>query len=119
MTCQKERKHSLFFFDPDCEHCQRAVKSISDQFKSFQTAAVYMISIESPEKINRFMDTYGHNIKGQKNVVLLQDKLNQFITKFQPKRYPAMFLYSSEKALIDYEDNPETVFRFIKPLAGK
>lgn len=113
------KKIFFVFFDSDCDHCQRAVKSIGEQYNSFKQAAVYLVSIDSQDKINHFMDTYGQHIKGQKNVLILQDKGNQFISKFQPKRYPSMFLYSKEKTLLDYEDNPETVFRFIKPLADK
>ena len=62
------------------------------------------------------MDTYGSKLKGQKNVTLLQDKLQQFIVKFNPVRYPSMFIYSPEKKLIDYEDNPESIFRLVNAI---
>ena len=62
------------------------------------------------------METYGSKLKGQKNVTILQDKLQQFITKFNPVRYPSMFIYSPEKKLLDYEDNPELVFRLVNTI---
>ena len=62
------------------------------------------------------MDTYGSKLKGQKNVTLLQDKLQQFIVRFNPMRYPSMFLYSAGRKLLDYEDNPESVFRLVNTL---
>ena len=104
------------FFDSDCEHCQRAVKHIDEQYKSFQKTAVYLISVDDHDKINRFMNTYAPHLKAQKNVVLLRDNLNQFIAKFKPYKYPAMFLYSTDKKLVDYEDNEETVFRFVNAI---
>lgn len=109
------RAKMLFFvfFDPDCEHCQRAVKNIDQQYMSFQKTAVYFISVDGHDKINRFVDTYAPHLNGQKNVVLLRDSLNQFIAKFKPYRYPAMFLYSIDKKLIDYEDNEGSVFRLV------
>jgi peroxiredoxin len=106
----------FMFFDPDCDHCQHAIKSIGDQFQSFKNVPVFLISIDDQNKINHFLDTYGSKVKGQKNVTILQDKLQQFITKFNPVRYPSMFLYAADKKLIDYEDNPESIFRFVNAI---
>lgn len=112
------RDKPLFFLfvDPDCEHCQQAMRAIGQHFSAFRKAAMYVVSLESREKISLFIDNYGRPLKGQKNVVLLQDNLNQFIVRFKPRRYPAMLLYSPEGKLLDYEDNAESVFRFFKPL---
>ena len=109
----------LVFFDPDCEHCQHAIKIIGQQYKSFKKPAIYLISNFSPNKINLFMNTYGLPLKAQKNVTILQDKLNLFISTFKPRKYPSMFLYSSQNKLIDYEDDPAMIDKFIKAIAGK
>jgi len=106
----------FMFFDSDCDHCQHAIKSIGDQYRAFKKTAVFLISIDDQNKINHFMNTYGSKLKGQKNVTLLQDKLQQFIIKFNPVRYPSMFIYSPEKKLIDYEDNPESIFRLVNAI---
>jgi len=106
----------FLFFDSDCDHCQNAVKNIGNQYESFKKIPIILISIDDQDKINHFMETYGSKLKGQKNVTILQDKLQQFISKFHPLRYPSMFLYSSEKKLIDYEDNPESVFRLVNTI---
>lgn len=103
----------FMFFDPDCEHCQRAIKNIDSQYRSFQKVAVYLISQDNQEKMKDFLNRYTKHLKSQKNVVLLMDTKNQFIVKFMPRRYPAMFLYSTDNTLIDYEDNSETVFRLV------
>ena len=107
-------KISFFmFFDPDCEHCQRAIKNIDSQYRSFEKVAVYLISQDNEEKMKGFLNQYTKHLKSQKNVVLLMDTKSQFIVQFKPRRYPAMFLYSADNMLIDYEDNPETVFRLV------
>ena len=115
----KGKKIFFVFFDPTCDHCQRAMKIIGAQYKNFKNAAIYLIAIDSPDKINSFMDKYGQPLKGKKNILLLQDKLNQFIVKFKPKKYPSMFLYSAQKKLIAYEDEPEAINKIIKPLSAK
>ena len=112
----------FMFFDPECEHCQRAIKNIDSQYRSFEKVAVYLISQDNEEKMKGFLNQYTKHLKTQKNVVLLMDTKSQFIVKFQPRRYPAMFLYSPDNTLIDYEDNSETVFRlvhFISPDESK
>lgn len=106
----------FMFFDSDCDHCQHAIKSIGEQFQAFKKTSIFLISIDDQNKINHFMHAYGSKLKGQKNVTILQDKFQQFILKFKPGRYPSMFLYSSEKKLIDYEDNPESVFRLVNAI---
>ncbi len=103
----------FMFFDPDCEHCQRAIQNIDSQYRSFEKVAIYLISQDNEEKMKGFLNQNTKHLKTQKNVVLLMDTKSQFIVKFQPRRYPAMFLYSTDNTLIDYEDNSETVFRLV------
>jgi hypothetical protein len=112
----KSRPLFFLFVDPDCEHCQRAIHTIGEQYAAFRKTAMYVISLDSREKLGTFMDKYGGALKDQKNVMLLQDNLNQFIVRFKPRRYPAMMLYSSNGQLLDYEDNPESVFRIVNRL---
>ncbi len=104
------------FIDPDCDHCQHAIQSIGEQYRAFKKTAFFLVSMFGPDKVNHFMDAYGSKLKGQKNVTILQDKSQQFISKFNPVRYPSMFLYSPGKKLLDYEDNPGTVFRLVNTI---
>ena len=106
----------FFFFDVDCEHCQHAMMNLDQHYTDYKKAAIYLISLAVKEKVNHFMNEYASNLKNQKNVTILQDTKNQFIEKFKPRRYPAMFLYSAEKKLVDYEDNEDSMFRFINQL---
>lgn len=100
------------FFDPDCVHCQKAIQQISQQYQFFKKTAVYLVSMEDHNKIVKFMDTFGKDLKKQPNLLVLEDKNVQFLARFKPVRYPSMFLYSPKKKLVDYEDNPESIFRF-------
>ncbi len=106
----------FIFIDPDCDHCQHAIQSIGEQYNVFKKTAVFLVSMFGPDKINPFMYTYGRRLKGQKNFTILRDNSQQFISKFNPVRYPSMFLYSSGKKLLEYEDNPGTVFRLVNTI---
>jgi peroxiredoxin len=106
----------FMFFDSDCDHCQRAIHEIEQEYKCFQQTVICLVSLDDKNKINHFISGYAPRLKAQKNVVLLQDTKNQFIALFNPLRYPAMFLYSKDKKLIDYEDNELTVFRLVNTI---
>ena len=104
----------FLFFDPTCDHCQHAMTNLNTHYNDYKKAAVYLICLDSKETINTFISKYAPDLKGKKNITLLQDTKNEFITKFHPRKYPSMFLYDSNKKLLDYEDNPESMFRFSK-----
>ena len=106
----------FMFIDPDCDHCQNAIKNVGEQFKAFRNTAVYLVCVYGKQKMDQFLNTYGAKVKSQKNVTLLHDKLGEFMKDFNPVRYPAMFLYSPERKLLDYEDNPLSVFRLVNTI---
>jgi len=101
----------IMYFDPDGDHCQRAMAFIGEHFQAFKKMQVALVSGDNESKINQFMNTYGSKVKGQKNVIILVDELQQFNGKFNPLRYPAMYIFSSGGKLLDYDDSPESVFR--------
>jgi peroxiredoxin len=113
-----EQDKLLFFvfFDAECDHCQHAVSDINRHYAEFKKTAIYLITLDNQEKIDRFMSKYGQNLKGKKNVTILQDLQNQFITKFRPRKYPALFLYAQDKQLLLYEDNEQNMFRFLNQI---
>jgi peroxiredoxin len=108
----------FMFFDPDCEHCQRAMKNIDLNYRSFSKTGIYLISMDESKKNQNFVNSYAKHLTGKRNVLLLRDTKNQFITKFKPYHYPGMFLYSVEGKLLDYEDNPETIFRIVNSISN-
>lgn len=106
------------FFDPDCEHCQRAVKHMDSECADYRQAEVYFVSMESQEKIDRFVTTYARHLTAQRNVLFLRDPGGAYMLGFHPVRFPSLFLYSPERKLLDYEDNEETLFRIKRSLAA-
>ena len=104
------------FFDSDCDHCQRAVLDIDQHYSAFKKTTIYLITLDDQEKIKLFMNKYGNNLKDKKNVTVLQDPQYEFMRKFRPRKYPALFLYSTDKKLLLYEDNEQNMFRFLQQI---
>jgi len=97
----------IVFVDVDCEHCQKAVRHMNDSASLFKKVPLYMVSIAGQPKLKAFARQYGPRLKAQ----WLRDPDARNMGRFRPVRYPAMFLYSPEKRLLDYEDNVEAMFR--------
>ncbi len=104
------------FVDVDCEHCQQAAKNIVSTKLYLQPVSMYIVSTESVEKTRQFVNKNAPELLNKKNVGILQDRNSQFLSTFKPYRYPGMFLYSADKKLLDYEDNEESVFRFVRTI---
>lgn len=97
----------IVFVDVDCEHCQKAVRHMNDSVSLFSKLPLYLVSVADQPKLRAFARQYGPRLKAQ----WLRDPDARNMVRFRPVRYPAMFLYSPEKRLLDYEDNVEAIFR--------
>jgi peroxiredoxin len=117
-TKDLEHGKMLFFvfFDADCGHCQHAINYLNQHYKEIMETSTYLVSMDSQEKINVFMNKFGNNLKDQKNITLLQDFKYEFITKFKPRKYPSIFLYSSDKKLLIYDDNEKNMQAVIEKI---
>ncbi len=100
------------FVDPECDHCQRAVARMDAEYRSFGKVALYFVSAADPARIVAFAKKYCPRLKG----VWVRDRESQYMVRFRPVRYPALFLYSTDKKLLDYEDNEETIFRVVRSI---
>lgn len=110
-------KEVLFiFFDVTCDHCQHTISTLSKRINECQNISIYLISLEDKTAITNFFNKYGKNLPAQKNVTILQDSKNQFITQFGPRKYPSVFLYSAQKKLLLYDDEDQYLEKFFKLL---
>jgi peroxiredoxin len=108
-------KETLFiFFDVTCDHCQHTIKALSTHIKECRKISIYLITLDEKSLINNFFNQYGMNLPGEKNVTILKDSRNQFIKQFGPRKYPSVFLYSSERKLLLYDDEDITLGKFLK-----
>ncbi len=99
---EKGKKSIMILFDTSCSHCQNQMDSISQHYDQFKAINFYLVSFDDKKEIVKFMRKYGSNLDGKDNVTVLQDSGHDFIPKFQPTKYPAMYVYSEKRSLIKY-----------------
>ncbi len=104
------------FFDVTCDHCHRAIQQFNNRHTELEKTDVYLISLDAKQTILNFLNSNGKNLTTMKNVTVLQDLKNEFITRFQPRKYPSIFLYSPQKRLIMYDDEEKNVPKFLQKL---
>ena len=107
------KKIFFVFFDTECGHCQEAITYLDAHLQAFEKAAIFLISVDMPFKVKPFLDKYGGKLTRNKNVTVLRDYKNIFITTFKPRKYPSMFLYSSAQKLVYYSDEPKDLPMFL------
>lgn len=106
----------FIFFDATCSHCLHAIQQYNARAGELENTAVYILSLDRKETIINFLNTNGRNLIARKNVTVLQDMKGEFITRFKPRKYPAMFLFSPQKSLEMYSDDEKNVGQFLKKI---
>lgn len=111
-----DKKVFFVFFDSDCDRCQRAMRAINLNYRRFNRAAIYLVTLDDSKKINNFMNTYGPALINKSNVTMLRDLRNEFIADFNPRKYPSMLLYSAHGNLLIYRDDPNHISQIFRLL---
>lgn len=92
------------FFDTGCIHCRNEIQLMGDNFDQFKNATFYFVSQQDRAIVSDFMSTYGKELQNEPNVHVLLDSRHEFLTKFQPVQYPALYVYGSDRKLKAYLD---------------
>lgn len=110
-------KKTLFvFFDTECSHCRVAITEYNAQNKELNNLNVFLITRELKSVVDPFLKQYGDKLIVKKNVTILADAQNQFIGKFLPKKFPAMFLFGTNNQLIIYSDEEKEIPIFLQKI---
>ena len=110
-------KPSVFsFFDVTCTHCQATMKTLSSHYNDLKNAAVYLVTLDRKDAVLTFLNNYGKPFLNKENVIVLQDVNYEFIPKFQPIKYPSVFLYDKNKKLVVYQKEEKKMLDVVKKL---
>jgi thioredoxin-related protein len=103
----------LIFYQPDCDHCQREAKEISDRLDQFKDFKIYFTTTESFEAMDRFASDY--NLSGKPNVFFAQTSIDAILGTVGPISAPSIFIYQDQK-LVKHLDGETPVSEILKYL---
>jgi peroxiredoxin len=110
------KKNFFLFFDTGCPHCQRTITEFNKHYKELKSPNILLITMDRKEDVDAFRVKYGKDLFSLRNVTLLYDGQRQFIARFLPKMFPAMYLFNPQGGLILYSNEEKDVSQFIKQL---
>ncbi|HEX5170785.1 MAG TPA: redoxin domain-containing protein [Cyclobacteriaceae bacterium] len=103
----------LIFFQPDCDHCQREAKAISEHLNAFARYKIYFTTTEDFNAINQFANTY--LLSDKTNIYFAQATLDEILNSVGPISAPSMFIYSDRK-LVKHLDGETPIEEILKHL---
>lgn len=115
----KDKLLFFLFFDVTCIHCRQAIQAINKNYSGMANTNIHLVTLDSPAEVQAFLKKYGNNLVEKSNVMLFFDLRNEFITRFKPRKYPSIFLYSPDQKLIIYDDNPGNLPKFFNEIKSR
>lgn len=97
------------FFDTGCIHCRNEITAMGENFSQFKDATFYMVSQQDKAIITDFMNTYGLKMRDQPNVHVLLDSNYEFLAKFKPMEYPALYVYGPDRKLKAFMEGENSI----------
>jgi hypothetical protein len=103
----------VFYFDPDCDHCQLESKWISEKKEWFKGITLLYVSWAEIEAIKEFPGKHLPGMTG--NVLFTKDKDYKFDTYFGYSEIPSIYVYNRSwvrTASFKAETKPEYLVKF-------
>jgi len=104
------------FFDTECDHCLHAIEYLEAHRQELLQAKLYLVTLDGKEKARSFLTEHASGLVKVKNTTVLLDTKNQFITRFGPRKYPSLMLYSKQGKLLLYDDDEKKIPSFLKEI---
>ncbi len=91
------RTKFIFYFNSECDHCQKQGKWLSEEIEVFKDLEMVFISYEELEPIKNYRDKYNFY---QENITFLEDTRLTFSNLFGAETFPSILIYSKKGELI-------------------
>jgi peroxiredoxin len=106
----------VFYFDPDCEHCQLEASQINEQIAKFKDVNLLFVAFHDPENIKAFRDKYFPGVK-RDHMFFCADPKYQFDKTFGYSQAPTIHVYSKDWKKIKVFRNevaPEEILKLLE-----
>jgi thiol-disulfide isomerase/thioredoxin len=88
----------IFYFEPDCDHCQFMASSITAAAGKFDNYDMVFISPARRKPVEQFHRQYG--LQKLQHLTLLTDSLQRFPALFGTSSAPSFFVYDNNKKMV-------------------
>lgn len=108
------RTKFIFYFNSECDHCQKQGKWLSKEIDIFKDLEMIFISYEQMDAIKNYRDKYNFH---QENITFLEDTRLTFSHLFGAENFPSILIYSKDSKLIKAfsgETKVENILEFIQ-----
>jgi thiol-disulfide isomerase/thioredoxin len=104
----------LFFFSPDCEHCQITTKALMSKMDSMKGADFYMFSFMPLSMLRTFAKEY--HLDDYPNILVAKDNEFFFPSFYKAQTVPYLVVYDRHKKLVKLWNGTVKVPELIKVL---
>jgi protein-disulfide isomerase len=91
-------KAILYFFLPDCDHCQREATQIQENIAAFKDYSLYFISTAPFPEQQQFAQDY--KLAGHPNIYFAKTTIQSIFKNFGPIPTPSLFIYAKGGRMI-------------------
>ncbi|MCF6278920.1 MAG: thioredoxin family protein [Flavobacteriaceae bacterium] len=91
------RTKLFFYFNSECDHCQKQGKWLSKEIDVFKDLEMIFISYEQKDAIREYRDKYSFT---QENITFVEDYRLTFSNLFGAETFPSILIYSKKGKLI-------------------
>ena len=89
----------LFFFSPDCTHCQKETEQIIKEKGIIENASLVYISVDTLDKIRTFYNHY--KMRQYPSIIMGKDYKYFIFQYYKPPTTPFVVIYDKEKQLCE------------------
>ena len=94
----KGKASMVFYFSPDCDHCQDQVKDMLPRMKDFEKVHILMVTHQPAEMLQKFYTEY--HLNNYKNIQVGRDSKFLLPPFYKIRSLPYLALYDKQGRLI-------------------
>jgi thiol-disulfide isomerase/thioredoxin len=102
-------------FSPNCDHCERTIKSILENIQKFPQTQFVLTSFEAFENIRKFY--FDNGLNSFANIFIGQEIEYNMTKQLKYSSFPCLLLFDKNKQYIktiDEETNAKTILKALK-----